>query len=42
MKAIEVKNKKHLNIFNICTGQPSSAEEIVEIIAIDAAIGHRR
>tara|TARA_B100000315_G_scaffold213396_1_gene211328 strand:- start:922 stop:1833 length:912 start_codon:yes stop_codon:yes gene_type:complete len=33
MKAIEVKNKKHLNIFNICTGQPSSAEEIVEIIA---------
>ena len=33
IKAIEVKNKTNLNIFNICSGKPSSAEEIVEIIA---------
>jgi UDP-glucose 4-epimerase len=38
IKAIEVKNKSNLNIFNICTGQPSSAEEIVEIIAVKLGI----
>jgi len=38
IKAIEVKNKTNLNIFNICTGKPSSAEEIVEIIAVQLGI----
>jgi len=33
VKAIEIKEKTKLNIFNICSGRPSSAEDIVSIIS---------
>ena len=33
VKAIEIKEKTKLNTFNICSGRPSSAEDIVSIIS---------